>query len=113
MQTTWLRSLSKRALVLMLLAGAGSSAIAAALAPENTGTGTIQQLDFASGTMIVDGSRYHAAPELQVEIGGSYGAFTMLKVGMKIQLVYRLVSGSRRDVIEITELPESVFIEEA
>jgi hypothetical protein len=109
----WLRNLSIGAILLVFLGSAGSGETAAAPAPENAGTGTIQRLDFGSGTMIVDGSRYHATPELQVEIGGTYGAFTMLKVGMKIRLVYRLVSGSRRDVIEIFQLPEDAVIEEA
>jgi len=93
--------------------GAVSSASASVLAGEKTGTGTIQQLDFGAGSMIVDGSRYYITPELHVEIGGSYGAFTMLKVGMKIQLVYRLVSGTQRDVIEIYQLPDNFVLEEA
>ena len=56
---------------------------------------------------------YATAPEVRVEIGGSYGAFTMLQVGMKVQIVYRVVSGTQRDVIEITQIPDNFTIEEA
>jgi len=97
-------------LTVVMLAGAIDSALAAG---EKTRAGVIQQLDFAAGTMIVDGYRYYSAPELRVEIGGSYGAFTMLQVGMKVQIVYRLVSESRRDLVEVKQIPDNFTIEGA
>ncbi len=81
--------------------------------PEKIKTGTIQQLDFAAGAMIVDGYRYHTTPELRVEIAGSHGAFTMLEVGMKIRMSYLIVSVSRRDLVEVVQIPDNVTLEEA
>jgi hypothetical protein len=37
----------------------------------------------------------------------------MLQVGMKVQIVYRVESAVRRDVVEIKEIPAHVTIEEA
>jgi len=111
MQGMTFRNLWFGVALLVTLMGAGGSAAAAVA--EKTGTGTIQKLDFGAGTMIVDGNRYHSTPELRVEIAGSYGAFTMLEVGMKVQLVYRVVSASRRDVVEIIQIPDNYTIEEA
>ncbi len=81
--------------------------------PEKIKTGTVQSLDFAGGSMIVDGYRYHTTPELRVEIAGSHGAFTMLEVGMKIRMSYLIVSPSRRDLIEVVQIPDNVTLEEA
>ena len=81
--------------------------------PEKIRTGTVQSLDFAGGSMIVDGYRYHTTPELRVEIAGSHGAFTMLEVGMKIRMAYLIVSPSRRDLVEVVQIPDNVTLEEA
>lgn len=97
-------------LLIVMLAGAVNTASAAA--PEATRTGTIQKLNFADGSMILDGNRYYSSPELRVEIAGTYGAFTMLQVGMKVQIVYRVFSESRRDVIEIIQIPDNFAIDE-
>jgi len=99
--------------LLVILASVANFASAGVLAGEKIKTGTIQKLNFSEGSMILDGNRYHTAPELRVEIAGSYGAFTMLEVGMKVQIVYRVESAVRRDVVEIKEIPSHVTIEEA
>ena len=96
----------------VMLASVANAATAATVA-EKTKTGTIQELNFADGSMIVDGYRYYSVPDTRVEIAGSYGAFTMLQVGMKVQIVYRLVSAVRRDVVEITQIPDGFMIEAA
>ncbi|HEY5680748.1 MAG TPA: hypothetical protein VIS55_11825 [Pseudomonadales bacterium] len=92
---------------------ASVAASAQAVYPEKIKTGTIQQLDFAAGSMIVDGYRYHTTPELRVEIAGSHGAFTMLEVGMKIRMSYLIISPSRRDLVEVVQIPDNVTLEEA
>lgn len=81
--------------------------------PEKIKTGTVQDLDFAAGSMIVDGYRYHTTPELRVEIAGSHGAFTMLEVGMKVRMSYLIISPSRRDLVEVVQLPDNLTLEEA
>jgi len=95
----------------------GSAAVAESslsyLAPEKQRDGVIQELDFGSGTMIFQGYRYRMAPEVEVEIRGSYGAFTMLEEGMKARITYRVVSESDREVIRIEQLPDNLVIEEA
>ena len=93
-----------KSLLLVILIGLTQSAMAAQLsflAPEKERTGTIQQLDFAANQMIVDGYRYRVPVDVQVEIRGSYGAFTMLTEGMKINMVYRVISESDREVLQI------------
>jgi hypothetical protein len=112
MQWMNFRSLWVGVALFVALAGAVNVA-SAAVAAEKTKTGTIQQLNFGDGSMIVDGYRYDSTPEIRVEIAGSYGAFTMLQVGMKVQIVYRLVSGTQRDLVEITQIPDNFTIEEA
>ncbi len=105
-----------RSLLVVILFGLAQAALAASpslLAPEKEGTGTIQALDFGANEMIVDGYRYRMAPDVVVEIRGSYGAFTMLVEGMRINMVYRVISGSDREVIKVEQLPDNSVVEEA
>ena len=99
--------------VLGILAGGSARAQSAdpALAPVKAMEGTIQTLDFGSNSMIFEGLRYRMAPDVQVEIRGSYGAFTMLQEGMKAAITYRVVSGSERVVTRIEQLPDNVELE--
>lgn len=96
--------------VLLALLSSGGAVNAAT--GQTTRDGVIQQLNFADGTLIVDGYRYHVLPDTQVEIAGSYGAFTMLEVGMQIHMVFNVVSSSRREVLQISQIPDNVMIEQ-
>jgi len=95
----------------------GSAAMAASslshLAPQKQMDGTIQALDFGANTMIFEGIRYRMAPDVEVEIRGSYGAFTMLQEGMKALVTYRVVSASDREVVRIEQLPDNMNLEGA
>lgn len=106
-----------RPLLAMLLILLSSVSLAAssisALAPEKDMDGTIQALDFGAGTMIFEGTRFHMAPELEVEIRGSYGAFTLLETGMKATVTYRVISESERHAIRIVQLPDNFRLEGA
>lgn len=106
-----------RPLLAVLLISLSSMALAAsgisALAPEKEMDGTIQQLDFGAGTMIFEGNRFQMAPELEVEVRGSYGAFTMLQEGMKATVTYRVISPSERHAIRIVQLPDNFRLEGA
>jgi len=100
--------------LLALLLACGSAAAETNLwAPEKTMEGTIQALDFGANTMIFQGTRIRMAPDVQVEIRGSYGAFTMLREGMKAQVTYRVISASEREAVKIVQLPDNYVLEEA
>ena len=102
------------ATMLLFLSGMVCAADAPSyMAPETEMQGTIEALDFGANTMIFEGMRFHMAPDLQVEIRGSYGAFTMLTVGMKAVVTYRMISGSERHAVRIVQLPDNALVEEA
>ncbi len=82
-------------------------------APQKSTTGTIQELNFAQNSMILSGFTYYAALDVNVEIRGTFGAFTMLQTGMKVYIVYRLISGTQRELVEIRQLPDNMTLEEA
>lgn len=81
------------------------------LAPEKQMEGVIQSLDFGANTMIFQGIRFRMAPDVQVQIRGSYGAFTMLKEGMKATVTYRVISASEREAVRIEQLPDNLRID--
>lgn len=97
----------------VLLLGCFQAAHAAGFVkPERTGTGTIQELDFGRNSMVLGGNIYRAATDIRVEIRGSFGAFTMLQTGMKVQILYRVISPTEREVTEIKQLPDNTVLEE-
>jgi len=73
--------------------------------------GVIQELDPDSQALVIDGVRYGIAVDAQVEIGGSYGAVTMLQPGMRVYFEYRRISSSERVITLLRELPEEVELE--
>ena len=75
-------------------------------------SGRVEVLDFASSTMIVAGLRYRVAVDAKVEIAGSYGSFTMLRIGMPIYYEYQVVSPTERRIVLIRELPPDVKLAE-
>ncbi len=77
--------------------------------PLADGEGELQRLDFAANTMIINGYLYHVTDTTKVEIGGSFGAFTMLKEGMLVEFSFlRFDDGVRRitELFEVTEVEE-------
>lgn len=81
-------------------------------APLAEDAGVIQKLDLDGQTLVIDGMRYQMALEAEVEIGGSYGAFTMLEPGMRVYFEYRRVSSSERIITLLRELPAEVELEQ-
>ncbi len=73
--------------------------------------GVIVKLDLAKNTALIDGLVYRFAPDARVEIAGSFGAFTMLAEGMKVEYVYRRYSDEDREVIAMRQLPDSTVLE--
>ena len=115
--TSLTRPLLTLGLVMGLLMGLpiGGPAMAASvdMAPEKELEGTIQALDFGANTLIFEGTRFQMGVGAQVEIRGTYGAFTMLREGMKAVLTYRLLSESERVVTRIVQLPDNYSLEGA
>lgn len=74
------------------------------------GQGVIHALDFEKYTILVSGRTYHVSQTVHVEIAGSYGAFTLLKQGMKVRFNYLEYSDGRN---EIVQLYEDNFIEDS
>jgi predicted molibdopterin-dependent oxidoreductase YjgC len=102
-----------RASIILLLMLTGLVGQAAAQNyPQASRSGVIEALDFASSSMIVSGYQYDVGVDTRVEIGGSYGAFTMLQPGMRIRFDYLVVSRSERRMVLIQELPAHVAIDE-
>ena len=71
--------------------------------------GPIESADYSKNTMVVGGVSYDVAVDASVELGGSYGAFTMITPGMNVQiLIRRYVDSGRREIIDVKELPAGV-----
>jgi hypothetical protein len=71
--------------------------------------GPVESADYGKNTMVVGGVSYDVAPDASVELGGSYGAFTMITSGMNVQiLIRRYIDTGRREIIDVKELPPGV-----
>jgi hypothetical protein len=70
--------------------------------------GEIQALDLANHTLIANGLRYTVALDVQVQIGGGAGAFTLLEPGMQIAFEYLRISDEERRVVRIRQMPPGV-----
>ncbi len=104
-------SLTVLGLVLCVQAAAAATA-APSEYPVASDSGRIESLDFAGSTMVVGGMIYAVTLDTKVEINGSYGAFTMLRVGMPIHFDYLEISRTERRMVLIQELPPGVDPEE-
>lgn len=80
--------------------------------PLTTGMGVIRELDFGTSTFLLGGMTYVAAIDVQVEIGGGPGAFTMLQPGMQIAFEYLQVSDEERRVTRIRQIPPQVQLDD-
>lgn len=106
------KSLSNGLLALLLLLPMAAGAADAGQYALAEDAGVIQKLDFDAQTMVIDGMGYDVAVDVKVEIGGSYGAFTMLTTGMRIYYEFRQISPTSRLVTTIKELPDGVDLEQ-
>ena len=77
-----------------------------------TDRGVINALDFENNTMVIDGSGYVVPLDTTVTIRGSSGAFTLLVVGMKAEVVYKELP-TERMALQIDQLPDNTEIEES
>ncbi len=79
-------------------------ASAAANTPVGEAEGEIYDLDFGKNTMVVGGYTYQVSSMAKVQIGGSYGAFTMLEKGMKIEFTYERFDDGARRIVEVRQV---------
>lgn len=104
---------SATALALFLIGFAASAAAQQINAPEDTDQGVIQEIDFAHSQMVVSGYSYDVTATAKVEINGTYGAFTMLSKGMRIEFHYKKFADGARQIYEIRELADGEEMDEA
>jgi len=98
---------------------AGAIAIAPAVSADDgefrieSWQGSVESLDATKNTMVVGGVLYDVAPDAHVELGGSYGALTLMTPGMNVKIMMkRYLDTGRREIIDIQELPPGVVPEQ-
>jgi len=103
----------KRFLIGIVLLGAtGMSLFAAESEPMVVSDrGIIRQLDFEKNTMVVGGMEFSVPLETPVTLRGGAGAFTMLEVGMKAEVVYKQFP-DERVAMTVDQLPDNTEIPE-
>ncbi len=75
--------------------------------------GSVESVDYAASKIVVGGVSYDIAPDANVQLGGSYGAFTMITPGMNVSIiVQRFIESGHRQIIEVNELPPGVVPEQ-
>jgi hypothetical protein len=71
--------------------------------------GVVEAVDVPANQVVIGGVRYNVAVDANVEIGGSFGAFTLLQPGMSVKIVMRRDVGSgHTDIIDLKELAPGV-----
>jgi hypothetical protein len=71
--------------------------------------GPVESIDYTANKMVVGGVSYNVALDAAVELGGSYGAFTMITPGMNVKiLIRRYLTPGRPEIIDVKELPPGV-----
>ncbi len=109
-----LRALPRGWLLASLVLGwLAAGTIQAADYETESDSGRIEKLNLDRGTMVVDGRLYWTGVDLQVEINGSYGAFTMLKPGMFVHMDYRIRLGDQRELYRVREVLQAGLQEES
>jgi len=73
---------------------------------EQTRYGVIEEVELASSTILISGLRYRVVIDAQVEINGSYGAYSMLQKGMNVHFTYRVISANEREIIWLETVRE-------
>ena len=101
------------AVSLIVVAGLMGPAFSWSQFPESERSGVIEEVELASSSLIVSGTRYRVALDAKVEINGTYGAFSLLSRGMKVRFVCRLISDQEREIVQLETLPSGFVLEQA
>jgi hypothetical protein len=96
-----------------VLVGAASLAPIASAADDDfqilSRQGVIESVDLQANQVVIGGVRYNVAVDANVQIGGSYGAFTLLQPGMSVKILMRRdVADGKTDIIDLQELAPGV-----
>ncbi len=100
-------------LFLVFVCSLGISNAYTAEVPIATAVGVIRALDFGANTMVVNGTQYRVAIDVQVDLGAGHGAFTMLQDGWSIEFDYTVYSDTEREIVRVLLIPANFVIEEA
>jgi hypothetical protein len=92
--------------ILGLLLVAGSVNAREINPPLGDEQGVIQDLNFGLYKAVVNGYDYEVSQSVRVTINGTYGAFTMLEKGMKIEFSYLQFKDGTREIVEINEVDQ-------
>lgn len=66
--------------------------------------GVIGSVDFDGPTVTINGIRYDFTPDARVEIGGSFGAPTLLTPGLRVRFAWRPGGLHAGSIVELEEL---------
>ena len=99
-----MENLLKQMFVVVLLVTGANTYAQEHNAAEGMAEGEIQGLNFGESSLTIQGYEFFIEPQATVEIGGTYGAFTMLESGMMVEYSYRRYSDGRRVIFELREL---------
>lgn len=71
--------------------------------------GPVESVDYSANKIVVGGVSYDVALDANVQLGGSFGAFTMITPGMNVEiLVQRYVESGHGQIIDLKELAPGV-----
>ena len=103
----------KRILIGALLLGATGWSLQAAESEPMvlSKSGVIRQVDLEKNTMVVDGMQIVVPLDTPVTLRGAAGAFSMLEVGMKAEVVYKEMP-TERIALTVDQLPDNTEMEE-
>ena len=76
-------------------------------------SGVVERINLATNTAVIGGLLYYMAPQLQVEISNSYGAFSMLRKGMFVRVYFVEPRDDDRRAVFIEQLTNPAEWEES
>ena len=75
--------------------------------------GAVESVDYNTNRIVVGGVSYDVAVDANIQLGGSYGALSMITPGMNVEiLIQRYLDSGQREVIDVKELAPGVVLEE-
>ncbi len=74
--------------------------------------GVVRGLNIENNIAVIDGLSYYIPVDAQVEIRGTFGAFTLLEKGMKVSFSYYRISASHREIVKLIQLSDNRRMDE-
>ncbi len=101
-------------MLIVLVASAVSLSVAAADydPPVIERTGVVQELEPSVNDVVIYGERFTVSYTAEVEIGGTYGAYSMLRPEMRVLFRYQLYDDGRKVIVYLRELAASEPVDE-